>query len=232
MAVQDSIQCFACSVQFLNPELCFEHCRLYQYEATLLLAKGKELIIEALGHDLSVEIIALLARAQDLLSHHGSLAIPLAPLDDNQMVQATQHATPSGFSALTMIVMVNHRPSLDGKTLSDTMLYFCASHITLKEAMAHTCKDVASSQIMLIKRQRRTWRRRLREDMTKVRLLKNNVKNNVKQLNHAAGSSSYGEEPESPSDCPRNAMITGPANLMSSIAGAEGSAPNATIPPP
>lgn len=47
-----------------------------------MLAKGKELVIEALGPDLSVEITALLARAQDLLSHHGSLAKPLAPLDD------------------------------------------------------------------------------------------------------------------------------------------------------
>lgn len=94
--------------------------------------------------------------------------------------------------------------------------------------MAHTCKDATSSQIMLIKRQRRTWRRRLREDMTKVRLLKNSVE----QPNHAAGSSSYGEEPANPDDCPRDTIITDPANLISSIASAEGSAPNATLPPP
>ncbi|KAF4435391.1 hypothetical protein F53441_13514 [Fusarium austroafricanum] len=238
-------------------------------EIISLLAKGKELVTRALGPDLSVEITALLARAQDLLLHRGSLTKPFAPLDDvdrqsqpaasgghqgtallgweNEAIPATVEAEPNGQGNATRGTTRIQCPHKDCDDEEQTFsrpqdldrhyalhyehgvqCKFCDSHITAKEAMTHTCVNAAPSQITLIKRQRRTWRRRLREDVKKAQLLKNSVE----QPSHVARSSSRGEKSAGRSDYPRDTMITAPADLISSAANPEGSTPNATLPPP
>ncbi|KAH7309917.1 hypothetical protein B0I35DRAFT_440837 [Stachybotrys elegans] len=77
--VQDLIQCFICPSQFSNYEICIQHSQSYQFKVIPLLERGKELVTQALGTELSTEITALLTRAQILL-HHGSESF--ASLDD------------------------------------------------------------------------------------------------------------------------------------------------------
>ncbi|KAF5017717.1 hypothetical protein F66182_10331 [Fusarium sp. NRRL 66182] len=240
-----------------------------QSEILSLLAKGKELVTQALGPDLSVEITALLARAQDILLHRGLLTKPFAPVDhvdgqsqpaasgehqgtalvgwENEAMPATVEAEPNGQGNAargTTRIQCPHKDCEDEEqTFSrpqdldrhyalhyerGVQCKFCDIHITAKEAITHTCVNAALSQITLLKRQRRTWRRRLREDVKKAQLLKNSVE----QPSHVARSSSRGEKSAGRSDYPRDTMITAPADLISSAANPEGSTPNATLPPP